>query len=160
MLNIKRQRGFTLIELVLVIMIVGVLSVFSTRFIAQALNAFLQAQNVTSSTWQARLAYTRLVRDLRQIRSPTDVTTFTASEIAFTDMSGASFDYVLTGTALTLNGETLADGVTGTFSYLTSAIGTATTAATIKYITFILQSTEYGSGFTFESTADMRDFSS
>jgi prepilin-type N-terminal cleavage/methylation domain-containing protein len=159
MLNMKRQRGFTLIELVLVIMIVGVLSVFSAKFMAQALNAFLQSQNVTASTWQARLAYTRLIRDLRQIRSPTDVTTFTASEIAFTDMSGASFDYVLTGTALTLNGQTLADGVTGTFSYLTTTIGTATTAASIEYITFILQSTLNGSGFTFESTSCLRDFS-
>jgi prepilin-type N-terminal cleavage/methylation domain-containing protein len=155
----KRQNGFTLIELILVILIVGVLSAFSSRFIAQGLNAFITAQNVTDTTWQARLAYTRLIRDLRQIRSPADITTFTASECAFTDITGASFDYVFSGTTLMLNGQVLSDGITGTFSYFDKNIAAASTTATIQYITFQLFDTQKNSNFNFFGTASMRDFS-
>jgi prepilin-type N-terminal cleavage/methylation domain-containing protein len=154
----KRQRGFTLIELVLVILLVGILSLSVSRFIAQSMRSYLAAENVTDTTWQARLAYSRLMRDLRQIRSPTDLTTFTSSQLTFTDMTGATFSYVFTGTTLTLNGAVLANGITGTFAYYTNAYVTTAVVNSIQFITFALTDTQDNASFSFSSTAGLRDF--
>jgi prepilin-type N-terminal cleavage/methylation domain-containing protein len=159
MRNRRTQNGFSLIELVLVIMLVSMLSVFATRFMAQAMNAYIMVQNVTDSTWQARLAYSRMMRDLRQIRSPTDLTIFTNTECSFTDMTGASFDYVFTGSQLTLNGQVLADGTSGGFSYYDKNIATATIAANVFYVSFTITDNQKGASFNVIGTASVRDLS-
>jgi hypothetical protein len=141
-------------------MIIGILSVFISKFISSTLNSYIYAQNVTDTTWQLRLAYIRLLRDIRQICSPSDVTNMTSNELTFVDMSGASFDYVFTGSQLTLNGQVLADGITnGGFSYFTNTVATATTAATITYVTFSMTDTQKNANISFTGTAELRNFS-
>jgi prepilin-type N-terminal cleavage/methylation domain-containing protein len=156
---LKRQRGFSLVELVLVIMIIGVLSVFISKFIAATLNSYINAQNVTDTTWQLRLAYIRLLRDIRQIRSPSDVTNLTSNELTFVDMSGASFDYIFNGTQLTLNGQVLADGISGGFSYFTNTVAAAATASVTTYVTFTMTDSQKGANISFTGTAELRNFS-
>jgi prepilin-type N-terminal cleavage/methylation domain-containing protein len=160
MKKLSAQRGFNLIELVFVILLVAILSVVASKFIAQAVLSYNAAYQVTDTTWQGRLAYSRFLRDVRQIRSPPDISTFTTNELTFVDMTGTTFDYVFTGSALTLNGNVLANGVTGGFSYFDVNIAAASVAANIVYVSISINTTQNNAALAFSATAELRDFNS
>jgi prepilin-type N-terminal cleavage/methylation domain-containing protein len=154
------QHGFTLIEMVVVIALSAIITVMVTRFLAQAVMSFLAAQNITDANWQGRIAMERMVRDIRQVRSPLDVTTMTATEFAFLDILGNSIDYKLTGTTLTLNGFVLANGISNVaFTYYNYAGTVAATAATLNFVYITLDVTQDNSNYSTSTAIYLRNMS-
>ena len=149
----KKQHGFTLIELIMVIVISGIVAVMASKGLLVAAQAYLGSRNAIDANWQGEFALERMVRDIRSVRSPSDISTASASQFTFTDTSGGSVSYTLSGSSLLRNGQILADGVNSvTFTYFDDT-GTSTgTLANIRYVTASLNITLNNSNYTIATT--------
>jgi prepilin-type N-terminal cleavage/methylation domain-containing protein len=66
------QKGFTLVEMVMVIVILGVIGAFTFQFVAQGVQAFKKSSARKDLYDQGRLALERMVRELRDGKEITD----------------------------------------------------------------------------------------
>ncbi|MBI3607709.1 MAG: prepilin-type N-terminal cleavage/methylation domain-containing protein [Nitrospirae bacterium] len=133
----RRQAGFTFIELVITIVLVGIISTIGSLLIMQGTKEYI-AQDVRAGLAnQGRLGIERMAREIRAIRSRTaaDIPVWGAGTLQFTDVTGAAITYTVGAGALTRNGTVLASDVSGlAFSYLQNDGVTAATAATNIWI--------------------------
>ena len=96
-----RQKGFTLIELVIVIILMSLLLVGGIYILSQVFSAAYTARNLSDANWQGRLAYERMLRDLRATHFPTSLTIGgTNGTLTFTDTDNVTVQYALSGTNL------------------------------------------------------------
>jgi len=145
----QNENGFTLIELVMVIILSGIMVAVSMRMLAVGFSAYLKGSNAVSAEQQAHLALERMARDIRAVRSPADISTATASQLTFTDFTGNSIAYSLSSTNLTRGSQILAGGISSlTFSYYDLNGNTTATLTAIRYIGISLNVTQGGSNFT------------
>jgi prepilin-type N-terminal cleavage/methylation domain-containing protein len=70
----RMQRGFTLIEMVITVMLVGIVFVFGSMMLGRAFESYDATQKTTDVDWQGRVALERMIREIRNIRSNTDLT--------------------------------------------------------------------------------------
>jgi prepilin-type N-terminal cleavage/methylation domain-containing protein len=150
----KKKMGFTLIEMIIVLVIVGIIAAFSSKLLSQGFSAYLTGKSVEGAVWQARLALARMALDFRRLRSRNDFITKGTNQFVFIDLTGTTITYQLTGSNLTRNGQTLATGVNNlNFNYYDSTGAAATTE--VYYITysFALNNTtlSYQSGIYFRN---------
>lgn len=91
----KEHRGFTLIEVIMVIVIVGIIAGLAAMMISQGVRAYSDEVIRSDVHYQARLAMERMAREIRMIRSRTDIAAMTATNLVFTDVAGntVGFDY-------------------------------------------------------------------
>ena len=154
-----KPKGFTLIEMVVVIVILSIIAGLGSKVIGASFNAYLTNQNVTTANTQARLALERMTRDIHAISSAANITTATASQLSFTDANGNAVSYQLTGSQLMRNGWVLADGVnTLSFSYMDKNAATTTTPANICYVTTTLNITSGSVNYSLRSTSSAMNF--
>jgi len=118
------SKGFTLIESIMTIVIVGIISGIAALIIIEAMSSYTQEQNLSDVHYQARLAAGRMVRELRMINSAGNIGTNAigtitgnpTNSIIFTDQTGANVRFWLNGQTLnrTVGGvdSALAVGVT------------------------------------------------
>jgi prepilin-type N-terminal cleavage/methylation domain-containing protein len=87
----KNQRGFTLFELIAVIVLVGIIASFATFFLYTGSRGYLKTKNATEGTLNAQMALDRISLELRNISELTSTPTETS-------LSYKSEDLILTGT--------------------------------------------------------------
>lgn len=154
----RKERGFTLIEIVLVIALLGIISVAVMRFYGNSLVATQTMQNTSDALWQARLALERMVIDIRSIRSTADITAYTASNLAFTDINNSSFNYNLSGTNLLCNSQVLANGINSlTFTYYDKSGVITATLANIRYVKIAITVIKQNANFTLTTSVYLRE---
>lgn len=96
-MNIKNhQLGFTLIEMLIVIIVLMILISVSTTLLMQEFKIFNVGKNLIAADWQGRIALERVTRDLRGAVSINNSNSG-GSSIAFNDLSGNSLSYYLGG---------------------------------------------------------------
>ncbi len=125
------KKGFTLIEVIAVLLLVGILVLASTIALLPMVEGFMQASRNVDAAQKSHLAMSRIVREITTI---TNVVAGSRNTLTydFLDPSGASLRRTLTwsgdaGAPLTLNGVPISDDVAGfEFRYYTHSGGTAT----------------------------------
>jgi len=134
----RQAGGFTLIEMIMVIVITGLIASLAGIMLHHGVRAYVLSGELTEIDWQGRLALERLLRDLRRLRSatPADLTMSPADRITFVDRDNQTISYALSGATLTRNGQPLADGVGAlNFDYLRNdGKTTAAAAGEVFYI--------------------------
>jgi prepilin-type N-terminal cleavage/methylation domain-containing protein len=124
-----QSRGFTLIEIIITIVIVGIISGIAAMIILQGVRAYSDEQSRSDMHYQARFAVERMAREMRMIRQSTEfgainspavpvlgtITNNPSNVFSFVDMTGTTVTYSLTGTTLNRSAggvNALAQGVT------------------------------------------------
>lgn len=160
------KRGFTLIEFVVVIVILGLIASVGSQMLVQGFKSQNSSRDITVSDWQARIILERISRELQWIRSnrAADLTISPTTSITFIDADGDTVIYALSGTSLTRqeNGGTaqvLADNVSAlTFSYQDSSVATTATVTSVRYITVDFTITQGDVLRSYKTTVFPRNF--
>lgn len=112
----KKDAGFTLIEVIAVLVLVGILSVLAGFGIVRGVEGYLFAQNNTETTQKAQLALARMTSDISELSSINSTSSGTA--IIFSTPSesrkiGLDVTYIkwASGATALASGDILTDGV-------------------------------------------------
>jgi len=108
----KGRLGFTLIETVVSMSILGTLLLSVNMFMKPATDLWVLQAFKDSSGHEARLALLRIVRELNQIRNDQSVLIAESSRIQFINTSAQTVTIQQTGTEILLNNVVLAQNVT------------------------------------------------
>jgi prepilin-type N-terminal cleavage/methylation domain-containing protein len=74
--TMMQQKGFTLVELIVALVLVGIIGTFTTLFMYTGLNGYLRAKDTAEGALKAQIALDRISLELRDINI---IDTFTAN---------------------------------------------------------------------------------
>jgi len=102
------SKGMTLIELIVVIVLLGIVGVFTFQFIGSGVQTYIVASNQAGLLAEAKLAMERMARDIRDAKSITSpaaggsdsLITFTRTNATKWDIADESITFHLTGSTL------------------------------------------------------------
>lgn len=157
----KKQLGFSLIEFIIVIVILGILIGTSTLLLSQGFNSYLASEDLLDANSQGEIAMQRMARDIAMIRSPNDVTIAAANQLAFTDINNDDIMYSLSGTNLIITkntvGQILARGVNSlTFLYY-GADGNTPPTSNTGYVRIVLNITQNNVNYSLTTSVYARN---
>lgn len=160
----KSIVGFSLIELILVMVIVGIVAAASSTFLLQAYKTSNLAPDLIEADNAARIAVITMRGELQNIRTNTssDISNAQTNTITFIDTSNNTITYSLSGTTLLRNGFTFLEQVTAfTLTYLDAQGAVTATVSNIRYIQFSFTVTISAQNYsqTFGSTVFLRNSS-
>ena len=139
------ERGFSLVEMLVVAAVVGTLMAGVTLLQQQSVQAYVAGSNRVETQQNARVVVEMISRELRTARSITTVGSST--NLTFVNQDGVTIQYTLAGTTLSRVAagvsRTLASGVTSftmtcysTFDVSTGTYTTTTTPAQVRVVRF------------------------
>jgi prepilin-type N-terminal cleavage/methylation domain-containing protein len=70
--EMKQQKGFTLVELIVTLVLVGIIGTFTTLFMYTGLNGYLKAKVTSEGALKAQIALDRISLELRDIKDISD----------------------------------------------------------------------------------------
>ena len=153
----RAEQGFSLLELVIVMVIMGVISVVVSRILFQSFKTFIVSQNVSDIDWTGLLMVQTFTNDVHDIRSANDVSTISASTFTFVNTAGTTVTYAFSGSTLTRNSRTLAAGLQSfSFGYRDVNYNTTATPANVRYITLTSTITQNDLSLPFTTMAGTR----
>ena len=146
-----RGRGFTLIEMVVVITILGIIGTIAANVIRSGFSAYYTGQDISHADWQGKVALERITREVHEARDRASLVgnlTAPDTQLVFTDIYGTTVSYQLVGATLmrqatpAVIAQPLADNIAVSglaFTYHTnSGVVVTATAASVDYITVAL----------------------
>lgn len=133
--------GFTLIEIIVTIVVVGVISGIAALIIAQGMRAYSEETVRSDVVYQARLALQRMAREARLVRSCGDIAAPAnpSATLSFTNIDGAAVAFTTAGGVISRGADVLATGITSAqpFRFLDRAGNATTSCAAPNDIWFI-----------------------
>lgn len=154
-----RQKGFTLIEFIVVIVILSVVAYIGGVLLLQGFRAASSGQNILNADGQGLMALERMSRDLRLMRSAADISVATTSSITFVDVYANNISYTVSSNQLMRNSNPLANASLALKYYDANGndISSNIVTANIRYIkaTIIVPSTT--ANITLSTTVNPRN---
>jgi prepilin-type N-terminal cleavage/methylation domain-containing protein len=107
-MHLKSQKGFTLIEIIVVIVILSIVSAITIKFLTDSLIIYTMTVNQKTLLDEGKLALERMCRDIRDARSITtpavggsgSTITFLRGNSTTQDVADESITFQLTGSTL------------------------------------------------------------
>jgi prepilin-type N-terminal cleavage/methylation domain-containing protein len=134
----KQMQGFTLIEMILVIMITGIISSFVGKILVSGFSSYLTAKPIITLAGKANLAVENLMREVKSAESISGITT---TSLSFTNEQGQVIIISLTGSNLTRSvsggsAQLLCDQVSNLiFTGYDNNFANATVAGNVSFVT-------------------------
>lgn len=137
--NNRNQKGFTIIEVIVTLILVGITAVLAGMWIVSVASGYIFAKQNAENVQRGQLAITRLTKEFTAIRS-VDAGATNDTQITYTraDASGIPVTSTVSkiGSELQLNGDILTDGVhTFTLAYCDDNVSAPTCSSTWSPIT-------------------------
>jgi prepilin-type N-terminal cleavage/methylation domain-containing protein len=157
------QPGFSLIELIVVIVVLGTIASMGAIVVRDGMLGYLRGREITSADWQGRLALERITRELRDVAAPNysniAATSCGTSTFTFSDSSSTLISYTQSTTTLLRNGQPLADNVTGLrFHCLQSDVQATATLSAVYYVSVSMVVSTTNTDATYRATVKPRNF--
>jgi prepilin-type N-terminal cleavage/methylation domain-containing protein len=152
-----RLLGFTLIEMVATIVIIGIISVVLGQILFQSYATFRTAKNAAMVDWQGYIAMERMANDIHTIRSINDITSAQSTQLSFINMSNSTVSYQFSGASLLRNSIVLATGISSfSFAYYDQNGAVTSTPSAIRYIAISFVATADGISVGFATAVGTR----
>jgi prepilin-type N-terminal cleavage/methylation domain-containing protein len=170
--NKRNRHGFTLIEMIVVIVILGILSTLAALIIIQGVNVYSTGEQLSNVQYQAGLAMDRMVREIRLIRTPANITITSAltdmTQLQYVDINNATIGFRLNAGQIqrTQDGgatwQPLATGISATggniFTYFDNTGASTTTKANLWLIQIKFTATQGTENVTMLTTLHPMNF--
>ncbi|BAV32702.1 hypothetical protein SCL_0380 [Sulfuricaulis limicola] len=171
----RHVRGFTLVELVVAIILVGIIFGFGSALLGKVFSSYSLKQDIAGGDWQARVALERAARELRAVRSATaaDLDIASTAQVRFVDADGNSVCFYRNAGANRMmrsadgpasacgstNPQVLADNITAlAFSYWDNAGNATAVVASVYFITVQMTVVEGAYSGQFRTNVRPRNF--
>ena len=161
------MAGFSLIELVMVIIVFAIISAVVAPLLSETFRAYFTGKDIAETDWQARVALERMTRELRSVRAPTDLIITSAGDITFITIDGTLIRYCL-GTVggcpglvneLMRNTQPLASGISAlSLTFLTRTGAATALPASVFYVNIAFTATQNTMSKTNTATVSPRNF--
>jgi prepilin-type N-terminal cleavage/methylation domain-containing protein len=169
-LHAPLSRGFTLIEIIIVIVLIGILGTIAATIIMQGVRAYSGLESRSNAHYQARFAMERMAREIRLMRSSTaaDIPAMTGTTLQYNDINGLQMGFRLNAGNIERtqdNGttwQTLAINITGPggniFTYLDSTGAVTVAAASLWLVQIQFTATQNTESIDMHTAVHPRNF--
>jgi prepilin-type N-terminal cleavage/methylation domain-containing protein len=174
----RHGYGFTLVELIVVIILTGIIFSFGSALLGKVFSSYSLKQDVADSDWQAKVALERMARELRAGRSATtaDLDIASSTQVRLVDTGGNGVCFYRNAAANRVmrsaqaptvgvpgdpcsGGQALADNVTAlNFTYWDNTGAATAVVASVYYVTVGMTVAEGGYSGQFRTNVWPRNF--
>ncbi len=156
----KGRKGFTIIELVISMVIIGIIGSVVALYNLQAFRSWVFADKQSRLTVSTRNALYRMVREIKGAKTPSGILIWDPSVLSFRDTSDAIVTYSQSGTRLYRGADVIAEDLTDpgglSFGYYNNAGAPALIKNDIRVISIRLSTQSGNCRFNTGSAARIR----
>lgn len=134
----KTAKGFTVIEILIVIVLIGILGSVASRILTPTYKGYFTSKKIIDLVSKTNMAMDNI---LRELKSASNLSAASTSSITFTNQQGQTIIINLTGTNLTRseNGgtaQTICSQVSSAaFAYYDQSFASTATVANVRFLT-------------------------
>lgn len=104
-----KRKGFTLIEMITVITLIGIVSAVITFYLWEAIDVWTFLGGQKRMVVSSQTAMYKMVREFKRVDYNDNISHFTSKEVTFLDIDGDTISFSQEGTSLYRNSDVLLD---------------------------------------------------